>query len=140
MSAGEDRPVGPAEAPAPGAPSRLAMHAVILDCAELAPLVAFWSAALGYVQWFEPFGQYAGLKPPADDPGHGLPLIFQRVPEPKVVKNRAHLDYAAVDRAAEVDRLVDLGARLIRDVDEGPGMRWTVLADPAGNEFCVAQA
>ena len=45
-----------------------------------------------------------------------------------------------VDRAAEVERLVGLGATLIREVDEGAGLRWTVMADPAGNEFCVAQA
>lgn len=122
----------------PGPPG-LAMHAVVLDCAETGPLVTFWSAALGYVQWFEPFGQFAGLKPPPGDARRGLALIFQRVPEPKVVKNRAHVDYEAVDRAAEVERLVGLGATVVREVDEGPGLRWTVMADPAGNEFCVAQ-
>ena len=99
---------------------------------------AFWSAALGYVQWFEPFDGWAGLKPPPDDPRHGLPLIFQRVPEPKVVKNRAHVDYQAMDRATEVERLVGLGATVVREVAEND-MRWTVMADPAGNEFCVAQ-
>ncbi len=118
----------------------LAMHAVVLDCAELDPLVRFWSAALGYVQWFEPFGQFAGLKPPPGDSRGGLPLIFQRVPEPKSVKNRAHVDFEAVDRSVEVARLVGLGATLVREVDEIPGLRWTVMADPAGNEFCVAQA
>lgn len=129
-------PTDPAARP-PGIPD-LAMHAVVLDCPDPAPLVAFWSAALGYVQWFEPFAQWAGLKPPPDDPRHGLPLIFQRVPEPKVVKNRAHVDYQAMDRAAEVDRLVGLGATVVREVAEND-MRWTVMADPAGNEFCVAQ-
>ena len=115
------------------------MHAVVLDCPETEPLVAFWSAALGYVTWFEPFGQFAGLKPPPDDPRRGLALIFQKVPEAKVVKNRAHVDYDAADRAAEVERLVHLGATVVREVDEGPQMRWTVMADPAGNEFCVTQ-
>ncbi len=117
----------------------LAMHAVVLDCADTEPLVAFWSAALGYVTWFEPFGQFAGLKPPPDDERRGVALIFQKVPEAKVVKNRAHVDYEAADRAAEVERLVGLGGTVVREVDEGPGMRWTVMADPAGNEFCVAQ-
>jgi catechol 2,3-dioxygenase-like lactoylglutathione lyase family enzyme len=121
----------------------LAMHAVVLDCAETEPLVAFWSAALGYVTWFEPFGQFAGLKPPPDDPRRGLALILQRVPEAKVVKNRAHVDYEAADRAAdraaEVERLVGLGGTLVREVDEGSGLRWTVMADPAGNEFCITQ-
>ncbi len=124
--------------PSPDVPA-LAMHAVVLDCPEVEPLVRFWSAALGYVQWFEPFGQFAGLKPPPGDPRRGLALIFQRVPEPKTVKNRAHVDYEATDRAAEVARLVGLGATIVREVDEIPGLRWTVVADPAGNEFCVTQ-
>jgi predicted enzyme related to lactoylglutathione lyase len=124
---------------APATVPDLAMHAVVLDCAETEPLVAFWSAALGYVTWFEAIGQFAGLKPPPDDPRRGLALIFQKVPEAKVVKNRAHVDYEAADRAAEVERLVGLGGTLVREVDEGPGMRWTVMADPAGNEFCVTQ-
>ena len=135
-----DGAAGDEDVPRSDGPPGLAMHAVILDCPDLEPLIDFWSAALGYVEWFSPFGQFAGLKPPPNDPRHGLPLIFQRVPEPKTVKNRAHVDYEAPDRAAEVDRLVGIGARLIREVDEGPGMRWTVMADPAGNEFCVAQA
>lgn len=116
----------------------LRMHAVVIDCPEFAPLIAFWSAALGYVEWFAPFDQFAGIKPP--DGRGGLPIIFQRVPEPKVVKNRVHLDYEADAMEAEVDRLVGLGGRSIRVVEMGPTMRWTIVADPAGNEFCVAQA
>lgn len=116
----------------------LRMHAVVIDCPEFASLIAFWSAALGYVEWFAPFDQFAGIKPP--DGRAGLPIIFQRVPEPKVVKNRVHLDYEADAMEAEVDRLVGLGGRSIRVVEMGPTMRWTIVADPAGNEFCVAQA
>jgi predicted enzyme related to lactoylglutathione lyase len=48
------------------------------------------------------------------------------------VKNRLHLDLAADDAAAEVARLVGLGARAVRDF---PG--WVQLADPEGNEFCL---
>jgi predicted enzyme related to lactoylglutathione lyase len=133
----------PTPDPAPDLPAldvpAVAMHAIVLDCAELDPLVRFWSAALGYVLSFEQFGQFAGLKPAPGDTRRGLALIFQRVPEPKVVKNRAHVDYEADDRAGEVERLVGLGAALVRDVDEGPGMRRTILADPAGNEICVVQ-
>jgi hypothetical protein len=59
-------------------------------------------------------------------------LTFQLVPESKVVKNRVHLDLAADDRVAEVARLTSLGARVLAEYD-----RWTTLADPDGNEFCV---
>ena len=59
------------------------------------------------------------------------------VPEPKTVKNRVHLDLTAPDREAEVDRLVALGARRLRFVDKGDE-RWWIMADPEGNEFCLA--
>jgi hypothetical protein len=114
----------------------LQMHAIVIDCATFEPLIRFWSAALDYVEWFPPSGQFAGIKPRVRD--GRLAIIFQQVPEGKVGKNRLHVDYAASDRAAEVERLVGLGAAVLRELDENEG-RWTILADPEGNEFCVAQ-
>ena len=49
-----------------------------------------------------------------------------------------HVDLVAGDRDAEVERLVTLGATKVADKDEW-GISWTVLHDPEGNEFCVAQ-
>ena len=63
----------------------------------------------------------------------GFPLlfwVFNRVPEPKTVKNRLHWDVLMAD--ADVGGLVAAGARLLEVL---PG--WTVLADPEGNEFCA---
>ena len=70
--------------------------------------------------------------------GLGRRLLFQLVPEPKTVKNRLHLDLHAGPghRDAEVTRLRDLGATVVREVEE-PGTRHVVMADPEGNEFCV---
>lgn len=70
--------------------------------------------------------------------GLGRRLLFQHVPEPKTVKNRLHVDVhsAAGEREAEVERIVGLGASVLRAV-EHPGGSWTVLQDPEGNEFCV---
>ncbi|MDV9201856.1 VOC family protein [Streptomyces sp. Wh19] len=70
--------------------------------------------------------------------GLGRRLLFQRVPEAKTVKNRLHLDVHAGPerREAEVERLVGLGATVLREVAEQGGA-WTVLSDPEGNEFCV---
>ena len=71
-------------------------------------------------------------------------MFFQRVPEPKSVKNRLHLDLAAPaadssDRAKEIDafveRLTALGANRLRAVKEDG--YFVVMADPGGNEFCV---
>ncbi|MCF6524499.1 VOC family protein [Streptomyces sp. JJ36] len=71
--------------------------------------------------------------------GLGRRLLFQRVPEAKTVKNRLHIDVHAGPgaRAATVARLEARGARVLREVAEPQGS-WTVLADPEGNEFCVA--
>ncbi|MEU1211706.1 VOC family protein [Streptomyces sp. NPDC005790] len=70
--------------------------------------------------------------------GLGRRLLFQRVAEVKTVKNRLHLDVhsAPGQREAEVERLLGLGASVLRIV-EGPGGSWQVLLDPEGNEFCV---
>jgi hypothetical protein len=67
-----------------------------------------------------------------------LPLVFVPVPEPKAGKNRVHLDLATTSvahQAAEVSRLLSLGATTA-DIGQGD-VPWAVLADPAGNEFCV---
>lgn len=60
--------------------------------------------------------------------GLGRRLLFQRVPEPKTVKNRLHIDVhtAPGERDAQAERLVALGARILRAVDE-PGGSWLVL-------------
>ena len=65
-------------------------------------------------------------------------LFFQRVPEGKIAKNRMHLDVHvdADQKAAEVERLVGLGAQLVEThSDRGP--LTYVLRDPEGNEFCL---
>lgn len=66
-----------------------------------------------------------------DDAGSPLQLLFQQLDEP-TGPVRAHLDLGTDDVAAEVRRLLDLGAA---DVD--PGRGWHVLRDPAGMVFCA---
>ena len=67
-------------------------------------------------------------------PGWGGPnMWFVRVPEPKTAKNRMHFDLRAEGSvAAEVARLVDLGATIVN-----AGEDLTVMRDPDGTEFCV---
>jgi predicted enzyme related to lactoylglutathione lyase len=114
---------------------------IVIDCADHEAVVPFWAAALGWRR-HDLNEQYVTLVPPPAEeraaPGAGpLPLLFQKVPEPKVAKNRVHIDFRSDDRLAEVARLVSLGA------SEGPTrslgrLTWTVMADPEGNEFCVS--
>ena len=72
------------------------------------------------------------------DPGRPR-MLFQRVPEAKAVKNRLHLDVyvGSESRDAEVARLIASGATELWRASQGPH-EWVTLADPEGNEFCVA--
>jgi Glyoxalase-like domain len=87
----------------------------------------------------------------AEDPdGDGPRLFFQRVPEDKTAKNRVHLDVRVAPGLegeermtaleAECERLVGLGARRTQRFEPAPPMSsgYIVMADPEGNEFCVA--
>jgi hypothetical protein len=121
------------------------LHDVVFDCRHPASLARFWAVVLdGYAVAPYDDAELArlrtlGVHDPEDDPSvlvegpAGAPrLFFDRVPEPKTVKNRVHLDLRAPDRDAEVARLVAAGA-----VEVGRHENWVVLADPEGNEFCV---
>ncbi|MDP9302518.1 MAG: VOC family protein [Actinomycetota bacterium] len=103
------------------------------DTADPVRVAAFWAAALAFDLDPESDQEGAYVSDPSKQT-HGL--YFQPVPEPKVMKNRVHLDLrSAGTMAEEVARLRELGASELRFVDEGPG--WTVMADPEGDEFCV---
>jgi predicted enzyme related to lactoylglutathione lyase len=108
------------------------LAAVVVDAADPSATAAFWSDASG-LPLVVAESEFASLRP------RGGPwLEFVRVTDPRTVKNRLHLDVAPEsgdDQAAEVARLVELGARPV-DVGQGD-VPWTVLADPEGNEFCV---
>jgi Glyoxalase-like domain len=72
------------------------------------------------------------------DPGRPR-VLFQAVPEARTVKNRVHLDLRVGDerREAEVARLTGMGATELWRGSQGPST-WVTMADPEGNEFCVA--
>ncbi|HEX6569502.1 MAG TPA: VOC family protein [Acidimicrobiales bacterium] len=114
---------------------------VTFDCDDVMVVARFWSAAVGRPLAEEPapseyFASIGGIDHGTAD---GVNWLFAKVPEPKTAKNRMHVDMVAPDRHAEVARLVGLGATKVADHDEW-GAQWTVLTDPEGNEFCVAQA
>lgn len=109
-----------------------------IDCIDVAAASRFWKEALDYV---EPVPYTDGAQFHAlVSPGGGLHhLTFQQVAEPKIVKNRAHLDIFVDDLDAEVKRLSDLGARALAEHNDDGGYRTIVMADPVDNEFCVVQ-
>ncbi|SCE66693.1 Glyoxalase-like domain-containing protein [Micromonospora haikouensis] len=96
-----------------------------------ARLARWWAEALGYRVVAERPGEVE-IRQSADRlPG----IVFLPVSGDKQGRNRLHLDLRPADQEAEVERLVDMGARHV-DVGQGDAGR-TVLADPEGNEFCV---
>ena len=105
-----------------------------LDCSDLDQVAEFWQAAAGFVVDGSIEGRYVSLS------GHGVALTLQRVPEPKTVKNRMHLDLLVDNLEQEVHRLESIGAsRVTPTACQEFGQTWFVLADPEGNEFCVAR-
>ncbi|MFJ9621777.1 VOC family protein [Streptomyces sp. NPDC101181] len=111
---------------------RMSPEMITIDCADPQALAAWWAEALG-VEETQDYDAFVVL---AATP---LVLGFQRVPEPRTGKNRVHVDFASADRRADVERLAKLGATVVGERST-QGMSWTVLTDPEGNEFCLADA
>ncbi len=111
---------------------------VTFDCHDPRAVAEFWSAVTGYAveKATTPGNEYWVAAPPD---GAWPRLVFVKVPEPKVVKNRVHLDVlpSARDQEREVERLLGLGASIVDDRRKLTPGGWVVLADPEGNEFCV---
>jgi Glyoxalase-like domain len=137
---------------------------VVIDCADPAQLAEFWAAALGYTlqdpppgfaTWQEflvaegvPESEWNSASAVVDPDKRGPRFYFQRVPEPKTVKNRVHVDLnvsggpgtpleTRKERVnAEAQRLQRIGASQLRAAEQR-GEYWIVMHDPEANEFCV---
>jgi hypothetical protein len=123
------------------------IEAITMDCRDERILSAFWTGVLGYQVAVDQPGDWMVLQDPS---GTGPRIGLQVVPEPKVVKNRVHLDLDVgggrtaplaerrrrVD--AEADRLVAAGATRFQVLsEEGVDHYGVVMQDPEGNEFCL---
>jgi len=104
------------------------LHGLVVDSADPAAIGTWWAGIYEAPVEVHAEGWATVDKVP------GMPILtmdFNRVPEPKTVKNRIHWD-VWVDA---VQPLLDAGATLLRARDEE--IEWHVLADPEGNEFCA---
>lgn len=104
---------------------------VCIDANDPERLRPFWRLALGYAE----HRTEEGAIDLVDPSGQGATVWFQRVPEPKTAKNRLHLDVAVSvpERATLVKQLVQAGGKVLASYP-----RFTVLADPEGNEVCLS--
>jgi Glyoxalase-like domain len=139
---------------------------IVVDCADPHVLADWWAETLGWV--VEPSDEgfirkmisegyatdddtktYKGVlvwkegaairHPDGPERGPRKRVLFQLVPESKTVKNRVHLDIrvGAENVESELARLTARGATFLHRGRQGPHT-WVTLADPEGNEFCVA--
>jgi hypothetical protein len=123
------------------------LHDVVFDCRHPASIARFWAAVLDSYA-VAPYDEEEldrlrgmGILDPEDDPnvlveapGVRPRFFFQLVPEPKIVKNRVHLDLACESLVDEFERLRGLGASLVAQYADH-----LVLHDPEGNEFCLSE-
>jgi hypothetical protein len=113
------------------------IQCVVVDSHDCERLATFWSEALGWRITYRSESEWA-IEPPEGDPAVDVApdILFVKVPDEKVAKNRLHFDLRPKDQAGQVERLLGLGARRA-DIGQGDSVSWVVMADPEGNEFCV---
>jgi predicted enzyme related to lactoylglutathione lyase len=111
---------------------------ITFDCDDALAVGTFWSEALGRPLDEGSSSGFASIG--GGDPERTEPAwYFEKVPEQKSAKNRVHVDLVDEDPSS-IARLVSLGASVIGEHEIGGGQhRWTVMRDPEGNEFCVAE-
>ena len=95
-----------------------------LDAGDPGVLGAFWAAALDLELHTQENGDTYLTGPTREHT-----IWVNRVPEPKTVKHRMHLDL----NVGSVDELTALGATVL----DAESFRWTLMADPEGGEFCA---
>jgi predicted enzyme related to lactoylglutathione lyase len=109
------------------------LYAITMDVNDLETCARFWSQTLGVDILFQN-DKYLRLGKKGEHPT----LLLQKVPEPHKVKNRVHLDLDVPDLDAAVSRVQELGGTKLRELSEY-GIKWAVMTDPDGNEFCLVQ-
>jgi hypothetical protein len=108
-------------------------YSLVFDCNDGAAgahrIAAWWAGVLGGDLVDDDRG-FSYIKNIQGAPFEGMDFI--PVPEPKTAKNRVHIDVLTDD----VQALIDRGAARLRPKGDD-GIRWHVMADPDGNEFCA---
>lgn len=103
---------------------------VTIDSSDPRPLAIWWSERLAAPILEENDGWYFMI-------GSTPVLAIQHVDDPTPGKNRIHLDLTAPDLDAAREELLSAGATLVAERGD-ESFRWVTLADPQGNQFCIA--
>jgi catechol 2,3-dioxygenase-like lactoylglutathione lyase family enzyme len=113
----------------------LRIGSIVWGVRDVPRAIRFWCDALAYRPLREPSDDWAILVPRE---GTGVQLAITQVSSNAESHQRHHLDLYAADRAAEVERLLSLGARKV-EWRYPENADYIVLADPDGNTFCVVE-
>jgi catechol 2,3-dioxygenase-like lactoylglutathione lyase family enzyme len=109
----------------------LRLGSVVINCANLERMTAFWSQALELqVGPVSPEGNFRILA------GDIVQLSLQVADTPVATRDQMHLDLYTREQQEEVSRLLSLGATFVRHHDD-PDDNYVVMTDPEGNQFCV---
>jgi predicted enzyme related to lactoylglutathione lyase len=107
------------------------LGSTVINCADIGLMTNFWSEALGLVP---------SSSAPDDDfrvlRGQHSNISLQLAWTPVSARDQMHLDLYTDDQAGEVERLVQIGAKVVRH-NRDPEDDYVVMTDPEGNEFCV---
>ena len=108
---------------------------VVIDGQDPQRIRPFWCGLLDmHLRYSSSDGRYVALA--GTD---GSLIVLQQVPEPKLGKNRLHLDVLVDDLDEVIARAEALGGRWTEpgNTRELDGFLWRLMADPEGNEFCI---
>jgi len=107
------------------------LGSTVINCSDLALMTSFWSQALSLVpSSLAPDDDFRVLR------GRHANVSLQLARTPVTARDQMHLDLYTSDQDAEVERLVGLGAKVVRH-NRDPEDDYVVMSDPEGNEFCV---
>ena len=110
---------------------------IVIRVDDLQRQTEFWSAALDYVPRDDQSDDFRLLRPrDGVGPNVSLDMVHSKLQIPP----RIHLDLYAEDQAAEVARLIGLGATEVHWDKRPADADYIILADPEGNRFCVVDA
>ena len=115
----------------------ITIGSIVIRVEDVERQKAFWTAALDYVAREGDDEDFALLRPRN---GNGPNVSLDAMRSSLQIPPRIHLDLYAEDQAAEVERLIGLGATEIHWDKRPPDADYIILADPEGNRFCVIDA
>ena len=111
----------------------LRVGSIVFRVDDLQRQADFWEAALGYERR-QGDHDFILLRP---KDGVGPNVSLDQVRSTVQVPPRIHLDLYTENQAAEVERLIALGATEVHWDKRPADADYVILADPEGNRFCI---